>query len=149
MNSGLKVQLKGTFSGDWTLTLGSTIVPFLFGILFITMIHGMPIDANGNFHAGFFDYVNIFSVVGGVAVTLFSYLHGLNYIALKTVGAIRDRAKNYAKFLYWVLYLGLVVFALLLIFQTDFLNVHPVGTLAFLVLIVLICSIGPRRRIQR
>lgn len=132
-----KSAAKGKVFWGWMLTLGSTMVPFLFGMLFISMIHGMPIDANGNFHAGFFDYVNIFSVVGGVAVTLLSYLHGLNYIALKTVGAIRDRAKNYAKFLYWVLYLGLVVFALLLIFQTDFLSVHPVGTLVCLVLVVL------------
>ena len=57
---------------------------------------------------------------------------------MKTEGAIRDRAKNYAQFLYWVLYVGLVVFALLLIFQTDFLKVHPISTLAILVVIVLL-----------
>ncbi|MBE5066760.1 MULTISPECIES: cytochrome d ubiquinol oxidase subunit II [Ligilactobacillus] len=123
---------------DWTLAIGSFIVPFFFGILFISMVQGMPIDANGNMHAGFFDYINVFSVVGGVALTLLVYLHGLNYIALKTEGAIRDRAKNYAQFLYWVLYVGLVVFALLLIFQTDFLKVHPISTLAILVVIVLL-----------
>ena len=32
---------------DTTLALGSFIVPFLFGTLFISMIKGMPIDAPG------------------------------------------------------------------------------------------------------
>lgn len=121
---------------DWTLTIGSAIVPFFLGIMFVSMIHGMPIDANGNFHAGFFDYFNWISIVGGVALLLLTYLHGINYIALKTTGPIQERAQNYAKFLYWILYAGEVVFALLLIFMTDFMSVHPVGTIVMLVLIV-------------
>lgn len=121
---------------DWTLTIGSAIVPFFLGIMFVSMIHGMPIDAQGNFHAGFFDYFNWLSIVGGIALLLLTYLHGLNYIALKTVGAVQERAKNYAACLYWVLYVGEVVFALLLFFMTDFLAVHPVGTILMLVLIV-------------
>ena len=107
---------------DTTLALGSFIVPFLFGTLFISMIKGMPIDAQGNMHATFFDYFNWFSLVGGVALTLLTYLHGLNYLTLKTVGPIHERSKSFAKLLYWVLYAGEVVFALLLIFQTDFMK---------------------------
>ena len=38
--------------------------------------------------------------------------------------------------MYWILYAGEVVFALLLIFMTDFMAVHPVGTIIMLVLIV-------------
>ena len=121
---------------DTTLALGSFIVPFLFGTLFISMIKGMPIDAQGNMHATFFDYFNWFSLVGGVALTLLTYLHGLNYLTLKTVGPIHERSKSFAKLLYWVLYAGEVVFALLLIFQTDFMKLHPAGTLICLVLIV-------------
>lgn len=130
---------------DTTLTLGSFIVPFLFGTLFISMIKGMPIDAQGNMHATFFDYFNWFSLVGGVALTLLTYLHGLNYLTLKTVGPIHERSKSFAKLLYWVLYAGEVVFALLLIFQTDFMKLHPAGTLICLVLIVafsLIAHVG-------
>ena len=47
---------------DWALAIGSAVVPFFLGIMFVSMIHGMPIDANGNFHAGFFDYFNWLSV---------------------------------------------------------------------------------------
>ena len=55
---------------------------------------------------------------------------------MKTKGPISERSQNYAQALYWVLYVGEVVFALLLLFQTDFLAVHPIATLACLVLIV-------------
>lgn len=118
------------------MALGSFLAPFLFGVMFISMIKGMPIDAKGNMYAHFFDYFNWFSIVGGVALTLLCYLHGLNYITLKTKGAISKRAQTYAQALYWVLYVGEVIFALLLIFQTDFLRVHPFATLLCLVLIV-------------
>lgn len=121
---------------DNALALGSLIVPFFFGVMFISMIKGMPIDAQGNIQAGFLDYFNWFSIVGGVALTLLTYLHGLNYIALKTTGAIQARAQNYSQAFYWVLYLGEVVFALLLLFQTDFIKVHPSATLLGLALIV-------------
>lgn len=121
---------------DNALALGSLIVPFFFGVMFISMIKGMSIDAQGNIQAGFLDYFNWFSIVGGVALTLLTYLHGLNYIALKTTGAIQARAQNYSQAFYWVLYLGEVVFALLLLFQTDFIKVHPLATLLGLALIV-------------
>ncbi|KRN32044.1 cytochrome d ubiquinol oxidase subunit II [Liquorilactobacillus mali] len=127
---------------NWTLSIGSLIVPFFFGVMFISMIQGMPIDANGNMSATFGDYINLFSIVGGVAMVLLSYLHGLNYIALKTTGPIRDRAKNYAKFLYGILYIGLVAFAVLMYFETDFFRLHFATTLTLLVLMVVLTVIA-------
>lgn len=121
---------------NWTLTIGSALVPFFCGVMFISLIQGVPLDAKGNMMAHFGDYINLFSLVGGVAVLLLSYLHGLNYISLKTTGPVRDRARNYAAFLYWVLYLGLLVFALLLFLKTDFFSQHALGTLVLLVVIV-------------
>lgn len=118
------------------------MVPFFLGVMFISMVQGMPIDANGNMSATFTDYINVFSVVGGVAVVLLTYLHGLNYISLKTEGPVRERARNYAQFLYWVLYLGLVVFAVLLFFMTDFFKLHAATTLITLVVIVLLTVIA-------
>ncbi|VTS13424.1 cytochrome d ubiquinol oxidase subunit II [Streptococcus pseudoporcinus] len=121
---------------NWTLTIGSALVPFFFGLMFVSLVQGMPIDAKANMTAHFGDYFNIFSIVGGVAMLLLTYLHGLNYIALKTEGPVRDRANNVAQLLYWVLYLGLVAFALLLFFQTDFFTKHFVTTLLLLLVIV-------------
>lgn len=121
---------------DNAMAIGSFIAPFFLGVMFISMIKGMPLDAHGDMTAHFFDYFNWFSIVGGIALTLLTYLHGLNYIALKTKEVISDRAQNYSKALYWVLYVGEVIFALLLLFQTDFLQVHPILTLLCLALIV-------------
>lgn len=127
---------RGKRFWDWAMAIGSVTATFFFGVMFISMIKGMPIDANGNIFGQFFDYINWFSVVGGVALTLLCYVHGMNYIALKTKGVICERAQNYSEALYWILYLGEIIFALLLIFQTDFIYVHPVLTWLCLILIV-------------
>ncbi|HEO2150031.1 TPA: cytochrome d ubiquinol oxidase subunit II [Streptococcus agalactiae] len=127
---------------NWTLTIGSAIVPFFFGIMFISLIQGMPLDASGNLSAQFSDYFNIFSLVGGVAMVLLAYLHGLNYIALKTEGPIRERARNYAQLLYWVLYLGLALFAVLLYFNTDFFSNHPIVTTIMVLVIVVLAVLA-------
>ncbi|XCY66610.1 cytochrome d ubiquinol oxidase subunit II [Streptococcus iniae] len=121
---------------NWALTIGSAIVPFFFGVMFVSLVQGMPLDASANMTASFSDYFNIFSIVGGVAMLLLAYLHGLNYIALKTDGPVRQRANNYAQLLYWVLYLGLAVFALLLLLKTDFFSLHPVVTSLLVVVLV-------------
>lgn len=121
---------------NWTLSIGSFIVPFFFGVLFIDLVQGMPLDADGNMMATFTDYINVFSVVGGVALALLCYLHGLNYITLKTEGPIRERARNYAKLFYWILYIGLVVFAALLYVKTDFFDNHFLVTLLLVLGIV-------------
>ncbi|MTB48150.1 cytochrome d ubiquinol oxidase subunit II [Streptococcus uberis] len=121
---------------NWTLSIGSAMVPFFFGIMFVSLVQGMPLDAKANMSAQFGDYFNLFSIVGGVAMVLLAYLHGLNYIALKTEGPVRSRANNYAQLLYWVLYLGLVAFAVLLFFKTDFFTHHALSTLVLLIVIV-------------
>jgi len=122
----------------WGNVLGysSLFVPFMLGLMFTSFIQGMPMDAHGNIYGHFFDYVNLLSVVGGVAVLLLSWLHGLNYLALKVDGPLRERARDWAKKLYFVLYAGEVVFAVLVFIFTDFFKVHAVSTLIHLILIV-------------
>lgn len=122
----------------WTRVLGiaSFAIPFLFGLMFTSMIQGVPMDARGNISATFTTYVNPLSIVGGVAVLLLAWLHGLNYLALKTEGDLRVRSSKLANVLYFVLYAGEVVFAVLLAIFTDFFDKHLVGTLVLLVVIV-------------
>ncbi|AQP53699.1 cytochrome d ubiquinol oxidase subunit II [Vagococcus penaei] len=131
---------------EWTMFIGSIMPPFLFGMMFIDVIQGMPIAADKNImEAGFGDYVNLFSIVGGVAVTLICFLHGLNYIRLKTAGKIRERAHDYTRKLYPVLFVGLVVFAVLAYLKTDFFTEKPVtsfGLLAVIVILAIISAYG-------
>lgn len=123
---------------DWTLFIGSLIVPFFFGLMFTSMVKGMPMDAEGDIRATFTDYFNLFSIVGGVAMVLLCFLHGLNYIRLKTIGEVHVRAGVYAKRLYIVLFIGLAAFAGLLYTSTDFFTVHPVSTWSLLALIIVL-----------
>ncbi len=46
----------------WTKVLGvaSFAIPFLFGLMFTSMIQGVPMDAKGNVTATFTTYVNFF-----------------------------------------------------------------------------------------
>ncbi|MDG6112382.1 cytochrome d ubiquinol oxidase subunit II [Lactococcus formosensis] len=125
---------------SWEIILGVTsfFIPFLFGLMFTSMIQGVPMDARGDIYASFTTYVNPLSLVGGVAVALMSFLHGLNYIALKTEGNMRKRANDLANKLYFVLYAGEVVFALLIAMKTDFIEKHAALTIGLLAVIVLL-----------
>lgn len=127
---------------EWSATIGSFCAPFLLGMIFTAMVKGMPMDKAGDITAGFTDYVNLFSIVGGVAVALLCLLHGLNFIRLKTTGDLRSRALAYAKPLYWVLYAGEVVFAVLVYFYTDFFTTKPVSTFIILAAIVVLSVIA-------
>lgn len=124
----------------WEIILGVTsfFIPFLFGLMFTSMIQGVPMDARGDIYASFTTYVNPLSLVGGVAVALMSFLHGLNYIALKTEGNIRKRANDLANKLYFVLYAGEIVFALLIAMKTDFIEKHAALSIGLLAVIVLL-----------
>ena len=57
-------------------------------------VKGMPIDEQMNIHAGFTDYVNVYTVLGGVTVTMLCFLHGLVFLTLKTVGDLQERAAS-------------------------------------------------------
>lgn len=104
---------------DWSMFIGSILPPFLFGVLFSSLIKGLPIDADMNMYAGFFDVVNVYTVVGGLAFVALSYLHGLTFISLKTEGDLRERARKQAQKIYALTGLLLVGFTVLTVIYTD------------------------------
>lgn len=134
--------IQGTQLWERLIALTSFLVPFFLGMIFTAMVSGMPIDARGNLSAGFFDYVTPFSLVGGVAVSLMSYVHGLNYTRLRIDGKLRTRALKQVEYLYPILLAGEALFAVLLFFYTDFIQTQTVWTLSILVVIVLTTVIG-------
>lgn len=133
---------KGRKIWDWTLFIGSLTTPFLFGLLFTSMIAGMPIDGEWNIYASFGDYVNLFSIVGGIVVTFICFLHGLNYIRLKTDGEIRERARKLSKRLYPVLFVGALLFVVLLWLNTDFMEARLGSTLLIVVVLIVAAIIS-------
>ncbi|ARD47146.1 cytochrome d ubiquinol oxidase subunit II [Sporosarcina sp. P33] len=85
---------------DWAIFIGSILPPFLFGVFFTSLIQGLPIDADMNMYAGFTDFVNVYTVIGGLAFVVLTYLHGLLFISLKTEGELRSRANAAARKVY-------------------------------------------------
>ncbi|MEE8671171.1 cytochrome d ubiquinol oxidase subunit II [Heyndrickxia coagulans] len=104
---------------DWAILLGSLLPPFLLGALFSGMVKGLPIDRSMTMHAGFFDIVNLYTIVGGLAFVALVYLHGLMFIRLKTDGEIRERAGKAAMKMYMAAGAVVVLFAILTAVFTD------------------------------
>ena len=134
--------IQGTHVWENLIALTSFLVPFFLGMIFTAMVSGTPIDARGNLSAGFFDYVTPFTLVGGVAVSLMSYIHGLNYTRLRIDGKLRQRALVQLKYLYPVLLVGEALFAVLLYFYTDFIQTKTIQILALLIILVITTLIG-------
>lgn len=126
----------------WLIFGGSVLAPFLLGVLFTSILRGMPIDENMTMWATFTDYVNVYSVVGGIAVVLLTLVHGLTFIGIRTEGAVHTRALSLLNKVYLALFVGLVLFAVLTYYNTDLFTVRPVATPAFLVAIVLAAVLG-------
>ncbi|HEY2421947.1 MAG TPA: cytochrome d ubiquinol oxidase subunit II [Neobacillus sp.] len=123
---------------DWALFFGSLLPPFLLGVLFTSLLKGMPIHKDMNMTAGFTDFINIYSLWGGLTVTLLSFLHGLNFLTLKTEGELRKRSAALAKKVVLAVLGALVVFVLLSWSMTDIFEVRRIPELILVVLIVLV-----------
>lgn len=122
---------------DWVIFCGSLMPPFLLGVLFTSMLRGMPIQQDMNMAPVFSDFINIYSVWGGLTVTLLCYLHGLNFLTLKTEGEIRQRSAALAKRIVMAVLGSLIVFVVLSWFMTDIFKVRLIPELVLVTLIVL------------
>lgn len=56
---------------------------------------GLPLNANGDREGGPFAWFSAYAVLGGLAVVGFSLLHALAFLALKTDGDVRHRARQW------------------------------------------------------
>lgn len=81
---------------DAAIGIGSFVPPLLFGIMFASLIKGMPIDQNMQMNAQFTDIIHGFSLWGGVTVTGLCLLHGLTFISLRTTGTLRNQSRSMA-----------------------------------------------------
>jgi cytochrome bd ubiquinol oxidase subunit II len=81
---------------DLALIVGSVIPALLWGVAFANIVAGVPIDADKEFTGNLFTLLNPFGLLGGlVTLTLFA-THGALFVALKTDGDIRHRARDLA-----------------------------------------------------
>jgi len=95
---------------DWLIFAGSLIPALLWGVALANLLRGLPIDASFTFVGSFWDLLNPYALVSGIAFLSLFILHGAIFLSLKVEGVIADRAITLAKRL-WIPSLVLVLAA--------------------------------------
>lgn len=100
---GVAFEYRGKVDSDrwrrtWDLAiiLGSWIAALGVGAVLTTNVIGLPIDANGDRVGSAFAMIRPESLLGAAAVAGYALVHGAVFVALKTEGAIRERARALA-----------------------------------------------------
>ncbi|CAH0118831.1 Cytochrome bd-I ubiquinol oxidase subunit 2 [Paenibacillus sp. CECT 9249] len=122
---------------DIVIFLGSLLPPFLFGVVFAGLLKGLPIDQQMEMKAGLFDMVNLYTLVGGIAVALLCLVHGLMFTTLRTVGSLQERARSMARRLLIPLAALLVVFGAMTYFMTDVFKVRGA-----ILVVIAVCGVA-------
>jgi cytochrome d ubiquinol oxidase subunit II len=85
---------------DIAIVTASFIPALLWGVAFANIVRGVPIemskDGNLEYVGGFFNLLNPYALLGGVVTLTVFLTHGAVFLALKTDGGIRERARALA-----------------------------------------------------
>ncbi len=82
---------------DWSIFGGSLVTSLLLGVAFANLVRGVPIDADMNYVGGFFNLLNPYALLGGIATIAMFLLHGAIFLSMKTTGEVEARSRSTAK----------------------------------------------------
>ncbi|MDO7867119.1 cytochrome d ubiquinol oxidase subunit II [Nocardioides jiangxiensis] len=83
-------------SWDRAIIVGSFVPAVLWGVAFANILRGVPINAHLEYAGGFLDLLNPYALLGGLTTLALFVTHGALFVALKTDGEIRHRARRLA-----------------------------------------------------
>ncbi|MGO4105105.1 cytochrome d ubiquinol oxidase subunit II [Leifsonia sp. YAF41] len=81
---------------DGMIIVGSAVPALLWGVAFANVVRGVPLDEGYNYIGTLFDLLNPYALLGGLTTLLLFFTHGVVFVALKTEGDIRVRARSLA-----------------------------------------------------
>ncbi|GAA5116344.1 cytochrome d ubiquinol oxidase subunit II [Alloalcanivorax gelatiniphagus] len=81
---------------DLAIIVGSTVPAFLWGVAFANIVAGVPIDVDKEFTGSLLTLLDPFGLLGGLVTLSLFAAHGAMFVALKTDGDIRHRARDLA-----------------------------------------------------
>jgi cytochrome d ubiquinol oxidase subunit II len=100
---GVAFEYRGTrpqpsWKARWDLAIivGSVVPAFLWGVAFANIVRGVPLDAGHEFTGNLMTLLNPYAILGGLTLVAVFLVHGAVFVALKTLGEIRDRANRFA-----------------------------------------------------
>ncbi|WP_030483530.1 cytochrome d ubiquinol oxidase subunit II [Nocardioides aequoreus] len=82
---------------DAAIVAGSLVPALLWGVAFANILRGVPIDADLEYVGGFLNLLNPYALLGGATTLLLFLTHGAMFVALKTDGPVRHRARDLAQ----------------------------------------------------
>ena len=101
---GVAFEFRGKIDDDrwrrgWdrAIVVGSTAPALLWGVALANVVRGVPLDADHEFTGTLLTLLNPYALLGGVATLLLCTLHGAVFLALKTYGDVRERARDLAR----------------------------------------------------
>jgi cytochrome bd-type quinol oxidase subunit 2 len=104
---------------SWTLTIGSALLPVLIGIALGDLIHGLPINQNGDYTGSFLDLLTPYGIWVGITLLALTLAHGAMYLSLKTTGTVKERSERLAGPFSWVAVLAVLGFAIWTLVQSG------------------------------
>jgi cytochrome d ubiquinol oxidase subunit II len=104
---------------DWAIFFGSLLPAFLFGVAMSNLLRGLPINAEMQYVGSFFDLLNPYALMAGLASTIIFTLHGALFLSLKVEGPLVDRALTAARRLWPVAVIAGAIAVGLGYFVTD------------------------------
>ncbi|MFW5696280.1 MAG: cytochrome d ubiquinol oxidase subunit II [Phototrophicaceae bacterium] len=104
---------------DYAIFIGSLLPAILFGVAFANIVRGMAIDENMNYIGGFWELLNVYSLVGGLVTFSLFTLHGALFLEMKADPVIQDRVQGLTRVLWGVATVLTVVFVAFSFVDTD------------------------------
>ena len=78
-------------------TVGSFGAALIWGVALANLLHGVPLDSNGDYSGDFLDLFSPYTVFAGIAVALLFAFHGATFLTLRTSGELLERARRAAR----------------------------------------------------
>jgi cytochrome d ubiquinol oxidase subunit II len=135
---------------DWMIFVGSLIPALLWGVALANLVRGVPIDASMTYTGGFFNLLNGYALLGGLATLSVFTLHGAIFLSLKTSADLEEDAHILALRLWIPTLVILMAFSVATCFATDIVLALGINPGVILVLsIIAVLLVGYFLRVKR
>jgi cytochrome d ubiquinol oxidase subunit II len=104
---------------DWAIFVGSLLPGFLWGVAISNIIEGVPIDAQMNYVGGFWNLLNPYALLGGLAFVALFILHGAIFLCLRVEGELLEKAHKVAQRAWLPAVVLVFLFVIVGYFTTD------------------------------
>lgn len=81
---------------DGMFALGSFVIAFGLGVVLGNLIEGIPLDSDHNYVGTFSVFLRPYSLLMGLTTVALFMMHGVNFLVMKTEGALHSKLRHWA-----------------------------------------------------